>query len=86
MYKDIIVNYGTELKKYTGADLVENDVDAYRIVYRTPWDLIGCTVKALCRRSDGTVVSGMGIAEGTNADRCQNGTDNYCRHKTSSFG
>ncbi len=67
MYKDIIVNYGTELKKYTGADLVENDVDAYRIVYRTPWDLTGCTVKALCRRSDGTVVSGMGFAEGTNA-------------------
>lgn len=67
MYKDIIVNYGTELKKYTGADLVENDVNAYRIVYRTPWDLTGCTVKALCRRSDGTVVSGMGIAEGTNA-------------------
>ena len=67
MYKDIIVNYGTELKKYTGADLVENDVNAYRIVYRTPWDLTGCTVKALCKRADGTVVSGTGIAEGTNA-------------------
>lgn len=67
MYKDIIINYGTELEKYTGADLVENDVDAYRIVYRTPWDLTGCTVKALCKRADGTVVSGTGFAEGTNA-------------------
>lgn len=67
MYKDIIINYGTELKNYTGADLVENDTDAYRIVYRTPWDLTGCTVKALCKRADGTVVSGMGFAEGTNA-------------------
>lgn len=67
MYKDIIINYGTELEKYSGADLVENDVDAYRIVYRTPWDLTGCTIKALCKRADGTVVSGTGFAEGKNA-------------------
>lgn len=63
MYKDIVINYGSEFENYTAVKLVENDFEAYRIVYRTPWDLTGCSVKAVCRRADGTVISSLGYTE-----------------------
>lgn len=67
MYKDITVKYSSEFARYTDAVLVTGDVNAYRIVFETPWELDGCNFKVTAKRADGKVVTDLGITEGTKA-------------------
>lgn len=67
MYKDITVKYSSEFARYTDAVLVTGDVNAYRIVFETPWELDGCNFKVSAKRADGKVVTDLGTTEGTRA-------------------
>lgn len=67
MYKDIKIKYSEEFARYTDAVLVTGDVNAYRIVLETPWELDGCNFKVTAKRADGKVVTDLGTTEGTKA-------------------
>ena len=67
MYKDIKIKYSEEFARYTDAVLVTGDVNAYRIVLETPWELDGCNFKVTAKRADGRVVTDLGATEGTKA-------------------
>ena len=67
MYKDITVKYSSEFARYTDAVLVTGDVNAYRIVFETPWVLDGCNFKVTAKRADGKVVTDLGTTEETKA-------------------
>lgn len=67
MYKDITIKYSAEFTQYTDVILVAGDLNAYRIVFETPWELDNCKFMVTAKRSDGNAVFDFGTVDGNNA-------------------
>lgn len=64
--KDIPVSYTGAFSQKMSAVLVPGDVQAYRVVYKTPFDLTGASFSVTAIRADGSAVSDVGtVSENT---------------------
>lgn len=59
MYRDIVINHGSDFEKQYVKTLIEGDCGVYRLIYKTPLDLTDCSIKVVCKRPDGVVISAL---------------------------
>jgi len=61
--KEIILDHGGSFAVRCGEPLVSGDVQAYQIVYKTPWNLTGVAVQISVKRMDGVVITDIGMTQ-----------------------